>query len=273
MARLNRTTPRVSHLLFADDCIIFGRSNVNEIDLVNNIICDYEGVSGQLVNLEKSSISFSSGVVEARQIELSCSLGVTWSRARSSYLGIPSTVGRSKSEIFQMLIDRTRKKAKDWKRRLLSRAGKMVLIQSVLQSIPTYIMSCFALPEQIYLQLNSVAARFFWGQKNEERRIHWRSWKKLCTCKGDGGLGFRDISLFNQAMLAKQAWRLTLNENSLLAHSLKARYHPRNDLLMTSNAHYPSFAWKSILVGRDLLVKGIAWKIGNGARVGIGIDS
>ncbi|XP_057789594.1 uncharacterized protein LOC131006452 [Salvia miltiorrhiza] len=272
-ARLSRTAPRVSHLLFADDCIIFGRSNVNEIDLVKNIIRDYEGVSGQLVNLEKSSISFSGGVVEERQIELSCRFGVTRSGARSTYLGIPSTIGRSKSEIFQMMIDRTRKKAKDWKRRFLSGAGKMVLIQSILQSIPTYIMSCFALPEQICQQLNSVAARFFWGQKNEERRIHWRSWKKLCTSKGNGGLGFRDISLFNQAMLAKQAWRLILNESSLLARSLKARYHPRNDLLLSSNAHYPSFAWKSILVGRDLLVKGIAWKIGDGARVRIGIDS
>ncbi|XP_057802954.1 uncharacterized protein LOC131018247 [Salvia miltiorrhiza] len=271
-ARLCKTAPRVSHLLFADDCIIFGRGNEVEVDTVKRVINDYEGVSGQLVNLEKSSISFSGGVDEGRQVMLANLLGVQRAGQSSYYLGIPSVVGRSKTKIFQMLVDRTRKKAKDWKRRFLSGAGKTVLIKSVLQSIPTYLMSCFAIPDQICQRLNSVAASFFWGQKNEERRIHWKSWKKLCTSKHNGGLGFRDISLFNQAMLAKQAWRLLVNDTSLLARSLKARYFPMNDLLLASNAHNPSFAWKSLLVGRDLLAKGITWRIGNGARIRIGVD-
>ncbi|XP_057811890.1 uncharacterized protein LOC131026138 [Salvia miltiorrhiza] len=266
-ARICRTAPRVSHLLFADDCIIFGMSNMNEIDVVKGIIRAYEGVSGQLVNLDKSSISFSGGVLEVKKVDLSIRLGVNRTGAGSTYLGIPSTIGRSEKENFQMLIDRTRKKTKDWKRIFLSGAGKMILIQSVLQSIPTYLMSCFALSAQVCQQLNNVAARFFWGQKEDERRIHWLSWTKLCQTKRNGGLGFRDISLFNQAMLAKQAWRLILHDKSLLARSLKARYFPRNDILLASNAHNPSYAWKSILS------EGIAWKIGNGARVRIGLDS
>ncbi|XP_057811868.1 uncharacterized mitochondrial protein AtMg00310-like [Salvia miltiorrhiza] len=192
---------------------------------------------------------------------------------RTTYLGIPSTVGQSKSEIFQMLVDRTRKKSKDWKRRFLLGAGKMVLIKAVLQSIPSYIMSCFALPDQVCQQLNSVAVRFFWGQKNDERRIHWKSWKKICVPKGEGCLGFRDIALFNQAMLAKQVWRLLTNDTSLLARSLKARYFPINDLLLASNAHNPSYAWKSLLVGRDLIVKGLALEVRKWGANRIGVDS
>ncbi|XP_057811731.1 uncharacterized protein LOC131025968 [Salvia miltiorrhiza] len=73
-------------------------------------------------------------------------------------------------------------------------------------------------------------------------------------------------------MLAKQEWRLLTNDTSLLARSLKARYFPRNDLLLARNAHNPSFAWKSILVGRDLLGAGLAWKLGNRDRIRIGLD-
>ncbi|XP_057790295.1 uncharacterized protein LOC131007151 [Salvia miltiorrhiza] len=51
-----------------------------------------------------------------------------------------------------------------------------------------------------------------------------------------------------------------------------ASYYPRDDLLLARNAHYPSFVWKSILVGRDLLAKGAAWKLGDGGRIRIGKD-
>ncbi|XP_057775136.1 uncharacterized mitochondrial protein AtMg00310-like [Salvia miltiorrhiza] len=232
----------------------------------------YEGVSGQMVNRDKSTISFSSGVLEETKLLLAGHLGVQCQGQRGVYLGIPSTVGRSKTEIFQMLLDRTRKKSKDWKRRSLSGAGKMVLIKSVLQSIPTYLMSCFAIPKQVCHKLNSVAANFFWGQKMDERRIHWKCWKRLCRATNVGGLGFRDLNRFNQALLAKQVWRLAQNDTSLLARSLKARYYPRSDIFLASKAHNPSFAWTSLLVGRKLLEEGMAWRLGDGARIRMGLD-
>ncbi|XP_057787364.1 uncharacterized protein LOC131004671 [Salvia miltiorrhiza] len=272
-ARICRSAPRVSHLLFADDCIIFGRANADEIRRIRDIIGDYEHVSGQKVNLEKSSISFSSGVGVELRGELAGLLGVQYIEQGGRYLGIPSTVGRSKTEIFQMLVDRTRKKSKDWKRRFLSSVGKVVLIKAVLQAIPSYLMSCFVIPEQICQNLNGIAARFFWGQKQEERRIHWKSWKSLCVPKKEWGLGFRDLSLFNRAMLAKQVWRIIQNDSSLLARSLKARYFPRTDILLASRAHNPSYIWTSLLAGRDLLNEGVAWKIGDGSRIRIGHDA
>ncbi|XP_057811479.1 uncharacterized mitochondrial protein AtMg00310-like [Salvia miltiorrhiza] len=222
--------------------------------------------------MDKSAISFSFGVEETLKSNLAAQLGVRRENFQGKHLGIPCVVGKSKVEIFQILVDRTRKKAKDWKRRFLSGVGKVVLIQSVLQSIPTYLMSCFSVPEQICQQLNSLAASFCWGQKKDERRIHWKSWRKLCVPKNEGGKGFRDISLFNQAMLAKQTWRILQNGSTLLARSLKARYFPRTDILLASKAHNPSFVWRSLLAGRDLLMKGIVWKVGDGERIRIGKD-
>ncbi|XP_057775013.1 uncharacterized protein LOC130993991 [Salvia miltiorrhiza] len=65
---------------------------------------------------------------------------------------------------------------------------------------------------------------------------------------------------------------MLLNPETILARSLKARYFPRTDILLANNAHNPSFIWNSLLVGRELLLEGIAWKVGSGNRIRFGCD-
>ena len=71
------------------------------------------------------------------------------------------------------------------------------------QALLTYLMSCFKLPLGLCQYIESLIKRFFWGQKGEGRKIHWAKWQGPCKPKTQGGMGFKDLAIFNDALLAK----------------------------------------------------------------------
>ncbi|GAU50953.1 hypothetical protein TSUD_411410 [Trifolium subterraneum] len=158
--RICRGAPEVSHLLFADDCFLFCRANVAEVNELMRILHTYETALAQEVNLVKSEVFISRNMSQAAKEDLSRILGVKLVLGTGIYLGLPSMVGRSKE----------------------------IMIKSVLQAIPFYVMS-----------------------------IHWLAWERLACPKAYGGLGFRNFEAFNKAMVAKQAWNIVQNPNSLVA--------------------------------------------------------
>jgi hypothetical protein len=107
---------------------------------------------------------------------------------------------------------------------------------------------------------------FWWAEEGKKKHIHWSSWDKLIQKKSKGGMGFRDLALFNQALLAKQAWRLLDKPDSLCARLLKARYFPNANLMDTAFVKNPSPGWKGITHGLELLKKG-AVGLGHGRVV------
>ena len=82
-----------------------------------------------------------------------------------------------------------------------------------------------------------------------------------------GGMGFRDFRLFNQAMLARQAWRLLFYPNSLCSRLLKAKYFPNGNLLDTVFTGNASNTWCAIEYGIELLKKGTIWRVGNSRKI------
>ena len=79
-----------------------------------------------------------------------------------------------------------------------------------------------------------------------------------------GGMGFIDLALYNDSLLAKQAWRLLQNETSLFYKVSKARYFPNTSILEAPDSRLGSYAWRSILRGRDIILSGARWRVRNG---------
>lgn len=84
-----------------------------------------------------------------------------------------------------------------------------------------------------------------------------------------GGMGFRDLVSFNKALLAKQCWRLVQEPNSLVGSIIKAKYFSNRTLLEAKFGSRPSYAHRSLLAARELLMDGLIWRIGDGASVRI----
>jgi hypothetical protein len=110
---------------------------------------------------------------------------------------------------------------------------------------------------------------FWWSNMAKFSKIHWMSWEKMGTAKSAGGLGFRDLSIFNKAFLAKLLWRFQQNPDSLVAQIYKAKYFPGGTILGATIGTKPSYAWRSMLAASELLRQGLVWSVGNGLSIPI----
>ena len=133
-------------------------------------------------------------------------------------------------------------------------------------------MSCFKLPLSLRHEIEALIRNFWWGQRGNQRKIHWAKWKSLSCPKSLGGLGFKELQNFNDAMLAKQVWRLAENQASLFHRFFKEKFFP-NGSIFDAKVGSGSFAWRSILKGRDIVRKGLQWRVGNGSLIRIYHDS
>lgn len=99
--------------------------------------------------------------------------------------------------------------------------------------------------------------------------MDWVSWERLAKPKSAGGFGFREITQFNDALLAKLAWRMLKEPSSLLTKTLRGKYCLHSSFLEVHTPSSASHGWRGLLIGRDLLLKGLGWAIGSGREVGI----
>ncbi|XP_010469706.1 PREDICTED: uncharacterized protein LOC104749719 [Camelina sativa] len=245
--KIARDSPPISHLLFVDDSLFFSKADEEQCSTVMDVIGNYSKASDQEVNLDKSSIMFGKKVPAEVKDKVKSVIGISNEGGMGSYLGIPESLGGSRVQVFGYVRDWLNDRVNGWTAKFLSKGGKEVLLKSVALTLPTHVMSCFKLPQGLTSKLTSAISNFWWSSDGKDRGLHWVAWDKMCKDKSEGRLGFWDLEIFNDALLAKQYWRLIQFLNSL-------------------------FAQRSIFSTKSLVEKGIRWTIGSGFNISVWHD-
>ncbi|KAL5539489.1 hypothetical protein UlMin_044009 [Ulmus minor] len=146
--KVGREEVVVSHLQFADDTLFLLEPDQINIQKVHTILKFFSMCSGLKINMNKSSLAgihMEDEEVMALAVVVGCEKG-SWPM---KYLGLPLGGNPNSTEFWNLVIEKVGKRLDGWKKAVLSKGGRLTMIQSVLSSIPIYFMSLFKLPNGV----------------------------------------------------------------------------------------------------------------------------
>ncbi|KAL9683140.1 hypothetical protein QQ045_014956 [Rhodiola kirilowii] len=106
----------------------------------------------------------------------------------------------------EILIDRMTVRLNSWSNKFLSRAGRRVLVSTVLQAMVYFWARVCILPKTVVQAVNSICARFLWKGTCDKRGGHLVKWEEVCRDKEEGGLGLKNMENMNYALVINQMW-------------------------------------------------------------------
>ncbi|KAJ4787901.1 RNA-directed DNA polymerase (reverse transcriptase)-related family protein [Rhynchospora pubera] len=145
----------------------------------------------------------------------------------------------------------------------------MVMIKSVLMSMPVYSMSLEMLPKGCVQDINRLLAKFFWGKIGQDRYMSFVSWKKVCQKTENGGLGVKDLQLFGEALFLKLVWSLMADDDKAWVQVCKAKYFPVVGFWRAKKGGSGSRMWGQIVKMREFFKNDVTWHLGTGETVNV----
>jgi hypothetical protein len=164
----------VSHLLFADDTLIFWEANASQIRHLGALLVCFEAVAGLKVNLSKLALVLVGPLDNVGQ--LAGLLGCGFDEVPLKYLGLPLGASFNLKAMWAGLEDLMLRRLSPWKRLYLSKGGRVTLIKSTLSNMPTYMLSLFPIPADVVKHFEKIQRDFLWGGMNDEFKYHLVEW-------------------------------------------------------------------------------------------------
>ncbi|XP_015084239.1 uncharacterized protein LOC107027648 [Solanum pennellii] len=257
---MEKRGPQVNHLSFADDIILFTSGRCKTLKLLMNTLKEYEKISGQLINGDKSHFMLHSSAFNSTRGRIKRLTGFKQKQGPITYLVCPLFVGRPRNVYFSDLINKVVSRITGWQTKQLSYGGKAILSKHVLQALPIHLLSAVTPPATIIRQIQMLIADFFWGWKNDRKKYHWSSWKNLSYPYEEGGIGMRNLQDVCKTVQFKQWWILRTKQ-TLWGDFLRAKYCQRSNPVSKKWDTGESLTWKHMLETRQQVEQHIHWKL------------
>ena len=192
----------LSILQYADDTVLFLEDDLEQAKNMKVVLCAFEKLSGLKINLHKSEL-FCLGDAKAKTETYIQIFGCKEGSFPFKYLGIPMSHHKLANKDWGQIEERFQKRLSSWKGKLLSTGGRLVLINSVLSSLPMFMLSLFRIPKGVLKRLDYYRSRFFWQCDEHKKKYRLARWSILCEPKSLGGLGITNLDVQNICLLSK----------------------------------------------------------------------
>lgn len=257
-----------SHVLYADDVMVFCKGNIASVNALKDLFWTYATASGQHINPAKSTI-YAGSISQGRLNYLVNYLGFQAGELPFNYLGVPLFRGKPKKSHLQGIADKIKIKLASWKAVLLSMAGRVLLVKSVIQAMLVHSMSVYSWPIALLKDIDKWCRNFIWSGDIDKRKMVTVAWKKLCKPMDEGGMGLRSTISLNEASNLKLGWDM-LNSMEPWATALRGRVF-RNRKPIAYHIH--SSLWCSIKSEFSQIIENSSWLLGNGKKINFWSDS
>jgi len=187
------------------------------------------------------------------------------------YLGLEVGGNPRKKHFWEPVLNKLKARLSVLKGRFLSMAGRICLTNSVISAIPLYYLSLFRVPESVCNSIISIQRRFLWEWGKVNKPIAWVRWKDVCRPREEGGLGIRDIRMFNHALLAKWRWMCLSQESGRWKELLGSKYGLEFESPQTP-VRLQSWWWRDLSKvcgeggGKSWFQEEISWELGCGDK-------
>jgi hypothetical protein len=166
-----------SHSFYADDLMIFCKGNLRGLKSLKDLFNSYALESGQVINNSKSTI-FSGSITQGRLSLIMQLFRFNIGSLPFLYLGVLIFKGKPKACYLQPIVDKIKLKLSAWKASLLSIAGRVQLVRSVILSMLTYSISIYSWPVSLLKEIEKCIRNFIWNGDTKKRKLVTISWKK-----------------------------------------------------------------------------------------------
>nr|GEX07089.1 RNA-directed DNA polymerase, eukaryota, reverse transcriptase zinc-binding domain protein [Tanacetum cinerariifolium] len=248
--------------------LILCNGDKESLDVVKKALNEFSSVSGLLPNLNKSTIFFGS-IDEGLKRELLQILPLRMGSLLMRYLGVPLIEKKLGVKNCKCIMDNVEKRINNYRNKLLSYAGRIQLIASVLSSLHQYWALVYILLNTMVKDLNKLFKRFLWSSGDSAKGKARVSWNMVCRPKDQGGLGITPLDKWNEVLLNTQVWKIIKNKESLWVKWVNTVKLKGNSFWEIESNASNSWGWKSMLYLRDKMKPFVSYKIGNGRKTSL----
>ncbi|XP_074299886.1 uncharacterized protein LOC141631065 [Silene latifolia] len=232
-------TLKLTHLMFADDLFMFCKGNANSIMLLMRAFSSFSQTSGLSMNNAKSEIFFN-GMKEDLKSDIKQVTGFTEGSMPFRYLGVPIQAGRLTKKECTSITEKMVARIRGLGAKKLSYAGRITLINSVLNTLYNYCATMFIIPKSVIKRIEDICRNFLWDGSSEYHRVPLVAWDTA--------------ELWNIATVGKLVDWVYCKADRLWIRWINQGYSIRRgyDWLRTSQ---PAKAWASIVCNNWNILK------------------